>query len=373
MRIVFWQYMHVMHQSATLRALAKLDHQVYSIAEQVITPQQVSMGYFVPDFDRVKAITNPDLETIRTLTRENVSESVHIIGGIRGYKLGYQALNACKKAGARVGWLVEGGDPRGLGGIVRRLVYSAQVLQFGKCVDFVLAMGRNGVRWYQACGWPNQRVFPYAYITETPEVVPGFIGPQSIGKAEILFLGQLVHRKGLDLLLLALARLQDKKWQLTVIGAGTEQEKYKQMTRSLGIHARVDFIGVLSNKDALEKVKASDLVVVPSRFDGWGAVTNEGLMCGTPVVCSSNCGSSDLIQENWRGSIFKNTSVNELTRALTFWIDHGKKNLLEMKRIAQWSQRITGESAAAYVDAVIRCVYQGEDRPIPPWYKSDSV
>ena len=368
MRIVFWQYMHVMHQSATLRALAKMGHQVISVAEKAITKQQVSLGYFVPDFGQVQAITNPDLNTITELAQEKVVESIHIIGGIRGYQMGIQALEACKKAGAHIGWLVEGGDPRGIQGIVRRLIYTYQAFRFRKYVDFILAMGENGVRWYQSCGWPTNRVFPYAYITEAPKILPNCNSQEVSDNVKILYLGQLIPRKGIDLLLQALARLQDKKWQLTLIGNGAAGEDYERLARSLKIHDRLNFVGVLPNKEAMQWVATSDLIVLPSRFDGWGAVTNEGLMCGIPVVCSSSCGSSDLLRENWRGSVFNNLSVAELSRELSFWIDQGKNDQNKTKRIMQWSQRITGEAAAIYIDSIIKCVYHGDERPVPPWY-----
>ena len=373
MRIVVWQYMHVMHQSASLRALAEMGHEVFSVAEVEITEQQRSLGYFVPKFGSLKVITDPDEQMISNLVNEKMDDSVHLLGGMRGYNLGWKVLDECKKARARLGWLVEGGDPRGLNGAVRRLIYLSDAIRFRQTVNFILAMGMNGVHWYRTCGWPANRVFPYAYITEVPESSEPERDEKSPTQVEIVYVGQLIHRKGVDLLIRALDLLRDKEWHLTLVGDGAQRDEYLLLANSLGIKDRISFLGVQPNHAALRCIKKSDFVVIPSRFDGWGAVANEALMCGVPVVCSSNCGSSDLVQENWRGTIFRSKSLGNLRSALNNWISLGKRKSELSHKIRQWSHNIEGKAAANYIYSVINHVYQDRDHPLPPWYPNKSL
>jgi glycosyltransferase involved in cell wall biosynthesis len=117
-----------------------------------------------------------------------------------------------------------------------------------------------------------------------------------------------------------------------------------------------------------------DLLILPSQFDGWGAVVNEALMCGVPVICSDQCGAADLLAESWRGSIFRNASVGSLTQELRAWIKHGPISASERQRIQQWSHCIEGESVAHYLIDILRHVYEGSARPTAPWriVKDDS-
>ena len=56
--------------------------------------------------------------------------------------------------------------------------------------------------------------------------------------------------------------------------------------------------------------------MLPSRFDGWGAVVNEALMVGTPVICSDRCGASDLIENGRNGYVFEAGNARALRERL---------------------------------------------------------
>jgi glycosyltransferase involved in cell wall biosynthesis len=111
----------------------------------------------------------------------------------------------------------------------------------------------------------------------------------------------------------------------------------------------------------------ADLLLLPSKWDGWGAVVNEALMCGVPVICSDRCGAADLLRESWRGSIFKTGSVESLRSMLQEWIERGR-NKESSSRIKQWSSRIEASQFARYLVETVEYVRDGGQRPYPPWY-----
>ena len=80
-----------------------------------------------------------------------------------------------------------------------------------------------------------------------------------------------------------------------------------------------------SNAEAVAEIARHDLFLLPSRFDGWGAVVNEALMCGVPVVCSDNCGAAELLGESWRGEVFRTGSAAGLKDILQRWIALGRR------------------------------------------------
>jgi len=119
--------------------------------------------------------------------------------------------------------------------------------------------------------------------------------------------------------------------------------------------------------DALDRLRCSDLLILPSRFDGWGAVVNEALMHGVPVVCSSSCGSQDLLRESWRGGVFESEDVSGLRRQILDRLKLGRPTLAERARLIEWTSCITGEAAAKYLISVFEHVYGCGTRPHPPW------
>ena len=112
----------------------------------------------------------------------------------------------------------------------------------------------------------------------------------------------------------------------------------------------------------------TDLLLLPSRKDGWGAVVNEALMCGVPVICSDNCGAADLLREPWRGAIFKAGSVEGLRERLQEWIERGRRTEKSSARIREWSCALEGPRVARYLVDIVGHVRAGGQRPFPPWY-----
>ena len=113
----------------------------------------------------------------------------------------------------------------------------------------------------------------------------------------LIFVGQLIPRKRLDRLLRALAAVRSTDWVFRIIGDGSERRSLEKLALELNLLRRITFTGALDNGAVRNELANADLFVLPSRWDGWGAVVNEALMSGTPVICSSYCGAADLISE----------------------------------------------------------------------------
>jgi len=367
MRFVFWQNMLSIHQSALSRSLQEMDHDVSVVAEQELSHERRVLGWHMPELGAVKVLVAPDGRTINSLARLNPDHSLHLITGTRGWKLGPRAYQACRLARAHIALIQEGADPRGIPGMQRRVLYAFMRATMSHHVDFLLAMGDNGVRWYRRCGWPQRKVFPYAYFMERLSISRGEKRRENGTVFELIYVGQLIHQKGVDLLLRALGELHGLSWALTVVGGGPMEGAYIDLAQRLGVHSRVRFLGALPNLEVMELISASDLLVLPSRFDGWGAVANEALMRGTPVIISSVCGASSLLAEPWRGTTFPSDDLEGLTKQLSNWVERGKTTELLAERIRNWSECITGRAGASYLLRIIDHVYSNAERPLPPW------
>ena len=370
MRLVFWQNMLAFHQAAHLRALADHGHDVLIVADEALSEDRKAMGWSPPDFGAARIVVKPSDAEILRLVQETPQDSIHIVGGYRGYRIGSIVLQHCLRLSIRAGLMSESGDPRGWKGLARRARWTTEWLQFGRKVDFVLAMGQLGVRWFRACGYSAAKILPYGYFVDLQKTLPPIASSDS-SVVELIYVGQCVHRKGIDVALRALASLKGRNWRLTILGGGALLQDLQQLTCRLGVSEQVRFMPYLPHPQVLEHIAQSDLLVLPSRFDGWGVVVNEALLCGVPVICSDRCGATDLLKASWRGQVFRSESIGDLRDLLAQWIARGKRTAEETAQIRTWARCIQGSSAAGYMLQVFDHLYRGHSRPKPPWYEAE--
>jgi glycosyltransferase involved in cell wall biosynthesis len=107
-----------------------------------------------------------------------------------------------------------------------------------------------------------------------------------------------------------------------------------------GIANRVFWLGKMNAAQVQARIHDADALILPSREDGWGAVVNEALMAGTPVICSTACGAADLIKDPWLGTVFQSGQVMDLAAALRDWARKGKASDVERERIRSWARCI---------------------------------
>jgi glycosyltransferase involved in cell wall biosynthesis len=130
---------------------------------------------------------------------------------------------------------------------------------------------------------------------------------------DLIFLGRLVSDKGVDLLVEALAGLQQRGLTpgLTIVGSGPEEAALRQQAESLQVSAQIQFLGVKQGQELARLLNAHKILVVPSRWqEPFGIVALEGIACGCVVVGSSGGGLKDAIGDC--GLTFPNEDVSVL-------------------------------------------------------------
>lgn len=112
---------------------------------------------------------------------------------------------------------------------------------------------------------------------------------QSDSPLQLLFIGNLMARKGLHTLLNALARLRSTKWRLHVVGSHQVDPTYSAAMRhranTLSLSAHISWHGRVSDEKLASLLTNSDLLVMPS-YEGFGIVYLEAMAYGIPVVAS---------------------------------------------------------------------------------------
>ncbi len=132
----------------------------------------------------------------------------------------------------------------------------------------------------------------------------------------ILFVGQLIRGKGVDLLLRAMALL-DSPWPATIVGTGNAENKLLALSVGLGLEDRVDFAGWIGRDRIGQFYGASSLVVVPSRWpEPFGMVGIEAMSFGRPVIGFGVGGIPDWLEHAKTGLLVAEQDVKGLARAL---------------------------------------------------------
>jgi glycosyltransferase involved in cell wall biosynthesis len=149
----------------------------------------------------------------------------------------------------------------------------------------------------------------------------------------VLSVGRLVEKKGVDLLLRALALLpRALHWRLVHVGGGPLRRALEAQSRSLGIAERVAWRGALSQEQVLAEYRAADVFALASRVardgdrDGLPNVLMEAQSQGLPCIATDISGIPELIERNVTGLLVAPGSVEALAEALrSLIVDPGRR------------------------------------------------
>jgi starch synthase (maltosyl-transferring) len=117
-----------------------------------------------------------------------------------------------------------------------------------------------------------------------------------------LFVGRLTRQKGVDVLLEAASVVvaNQPDWSLAIVGDGPDRPMLEERVRNdPGLKSAVKFLGARSDVGAL--LRAADLLVLPSRWEGMPNVVLEAMAAGRPVVATAVAGTSELVRSGETG------------------------------------------------------------------------
>lgn len=171
-------------------------------------------------------------------------------------------------------------------------------------------------------------VIPFgAAIADDGEPVrrEAFAGGES---ATILFVGRLVERKGVDVLIRAVGEVRARiPVKLRIVGAGESEPKLRATVRECGLENMVSFAGRVSVTDLRSEYQAADLFVLPAIRDskgdteGLGVVLLEAMRFERPVVASDIGGIPDIVKHETTGLLCTPGDPKSLTAAIGRLVD----------------------------------------------------
>jgi len=158
-------------------------------------------------------------------------------------------------------------------------------------------------------------------IPNSAQVLPGFAPQGPDGQLRVVAVGRLDAQKGFDLLIEAFSRLPSRRpSRLTIYGEGPERARLEALRDRLGLGYRVSLPGASTAPGGW--ITEADMLVIPSRFEGFSNVTAEAAVTGVPLV-AFDCayGPREMIRDGQNGLLVPPEDVDGLAAAMARLID----------------------------------------------------
>lgn len=153
----------------------------------------------------------------------------------------------------------------------------------------------------------------------------------------ILFVGNVIHRKGLHTLLRALC-MQRSGFKVDVIGSLASEPGYAHHIQKYITHNQLSSIvflhGPLDREPLIEKLKQAHLLVVPSSYEGFGIVYLEGMCFGLPAIGTRAGAANEIISPGVDGFLIQPEDAEELAEKLKV-LHENRETLLQMSLAAR--------------------------------------
>lgn len=195
--------------------------------------------------------------------------------------------------------------------------------------EFWLSSGQITSHQLEKYGANPKQIFIYPFSSVKEEDIVGYVKnkkeyKRKIGCKEekmILYVGQMISRKGVDILVNAFIENFTNDCCLYLIG-GIEQSA----------DSNVKYVGFKTKEELTDYYQAADVFVLPTREDIWGLVVNEALAKGVPVITTERCGAGlEMIQSGVNGYIVPTENADELSARMKCILSMNDEEVNEMQ------------------------------------------
>ncbi|MCK5632165.1 glycosyltransferase family 4 protein [bacterium] len=182
----------------------------------------------------------------------------------------------------------------------------------GKNVDKIICVNEDYISIFKKWGVDSKKLIYIPNGVDTKRFSPGLSKIKAKYKDQkiVLYFGRLHYQKNVDLLIRSFKYVKEKidKVKLVIIGTGNQYEKLKKMSTN---DSDIIMTGFISDEDLVDYMRASDIVVFPSRGENASFTIMEAMACELPVV-SSDVGNAKKILGDGRGILLEKYTENEI-------------------------------------------------------------
>lgn len=364
MNIYFWHSCLSPHQVPYIKELPSVGNvnEVHLIIPKVETVGRSALGWeqssLWSSLGNVVLHINPSEEETKSLFVLQTQSDLNVFDGLRAFSFVFNKFKTSLAYNVRRAFTTE--PP-----YIYRYPLWAHMLRFYfldyrylKYIDYIYCMGEDAVAYYKAFK-PKAKVIPFLYCVDAEKICYSEMSPH--GDVRFVYVGSLSKRKNVKMMLNAFVHTQNAT--LTIIGDGELKLELESMMKQLDIANRVSFKGSIPMSNIYKQLTNYDILILPSKHDGWGAVVNEALTAGLYVLCSDKCGAQTLLHNPENGKVFdcnENALISVMQKTCELIVSIRKNKA----KINANSAAITGKSVAKYF------VESLTDNIIEPWKRN---
>ena len=287
-----------------------------------------------------------------------------IVVGVYSTPTGMQAIRYMKRH--KIPYLIS--CDGGFAAYGERLIKRRMKTYFLSGARAYLSSGRLSDEYLTFYGADRERIYRFPFtslraediLSKPVEAAQKRALREKLGMSEekiLLFVGSFIPRKGVDVLLRALARMQrdDRARAKTgSVGAylvgGQETEEYEAIVEREQLK-NVHFLPFHKSDELAEYYRAADLFVLPTREDIWGLVIGEALGYGIPVVTTDRCAAGVELLEDGAGSLVPTEDEKALAEAITGILEDDElRAQMGQKALSKISDYTVEEMAKRHVE-----------------------
>lgn len=368
MKLIFWQPINSIHQAAMLRSLAAdHGHEVHLVARRDLGERHAN-GWSVPDIAPALFHDLATIDPAAFLAQQHAAgDALSIFSNPFGDPLFRSLWRTCQAQGFAFGFhqARPGTYSGALSRFARHLLYRLVFRRQARDATLILCNGTLCSDWLARAGFPRAALLDWGYFPAVPRVAEP--AAASTAGLRCLFVGRLVPYKRPELVLRAVAALRQRHpgISLSILGDGPLAVQLDALGAQLlgPAYQRHPFV---PHAEVQGFIGAADCLVLPSSQEEWGAVVNEAILTGTPVVCSERCGSRDLLHRGG-GTVFTPDTQAGLATALAAYSEQPAALAAARAQCRAIAPLITPQAAAAHLSTAIHERLAGRAAPRAPW------
>lgn len=231
----------------------------------------------------------------------------------------------------------------------------------------IKAFGVTGLRAYshlRMMSVKSQRLFQFMYVTKD---VSADLVKNSGNRKRFIFVGAIDRRKNIIPFVEFMKQYPNQNFEFDIYGSWNLDAQLSEIVKdspNIRYHGKKDY-------DTVRKsMFSANYLVLPSLYDGWGAVGNEGLQAGCKLLLSEECGCSIFVKCHTNlGYLF--TTKDKTNKSLKKAVDsifNEKLDKSQHENISVWArEHISPAAVAEYFNQIIQHYFKNSPKPNAPW------
>lgn len=175
-------------------------------------------------------------------------------------------------------------------------------------------------------------------------------------KLRIIFVGNIIARKGLHTVLDAVRLLPDNKWQLDVVGSLDADRRYVQRIRPKLQHPAITVHGVVSDEQLAQLLQSADVLAMPSQYEGFGIVYLEAMSFGCVPIGSTSGAAHEIITDGIDGFLVPFGDAVQVADCLLVLFDEQCLLTMRKKALQRFSRHPTWKETGATIRRFLQSV-----------------